>query len=63
MDLGYGFWEGVPKAQTTLASELNEILKEIEDLDETHLREIRGLLRAELSQLRTRPDNRGGDDH
>jgi transcriptional regulator with XRE-family HTH domain len=45
-----------------LAIEINQILKEIEDLDETHLREIKGLLRAELSQLRNRPERRSGMD-
>ena len=54
--------ESRPFKNKTLAIEINRILKEIEDIDETHLREIKGLLRAELSQLRTRPDHRSGVD-
>ncbi|BBO84518.1 hypothetical protein DSCO28_50840 [Desulfosarcina ovata subsp. sediminis] len=35
----------------SLAKELNEILKKIEDIDGEHLREVKGLLRSELSRL------------
>ncbi len=45
-----------------LAKELNQILKKIEDIDEDHLREIKGLLRSELSQLQSKHDDRRKSD-
>ncbi len=45
-----------------LAKELNIILKEIEDLDSDHLREVKGILRSELSMLRLTSQSYTGED-
>ena len=36
----------------SLAKEINEILLEIEEVDQDHLREVKGLLRSELSRVK-----------
>ncbi len=45
-----------------LAKELSIILKEIEDLDSDHLREVKGILRSELSMLRLTSQSYTGED-